>query len=244
MMPGALAGLRVLDLSWGVAGPMTAMLLADSGADVTKIEPPGGDPFRAQLGYRVWQRGKRSAALDLKGAGDRAAFLALAKHADVLVESFAPGSSARLGVDYATLAAANPRLVYCSITAYGRNNPHANRPGWDALVAARTGLHFEQRGWPEGALNRMARRPDPFAHLEHDASQVQGPPRPGPVFPASFYPSLGAFFAATLGIHAALRAREVTGRGQWVETSLMQGALACASGVWQRSQRSLSPSAA
>ncbi len=232
----ALAGLRVLDLSWGVAGPMTAMLLADSGADVTKIEPPGGDPFRAQLGYRVWQRGKRSAVLDLKDAADRAAFLSLARHADVLVESFAPGTTARLGIDYATLSAANPRLVYCSITGYGRGNRHSARPGWDALVAARTGLHFEQRGWPEGALNHMAGRPDPFAHLEHDWSAVQGPPRPGPVFPASFYPSLGAFFAASLGIHAALRAREITGRGQWVETSLLQGALACASGVWQRAE--------
>jgi crotonobetainyl-CoA:carnitine CoA-transferase CaiB-like acyl-CoA transferase len=227
----------VLDLSWGIAGPMTGMLLADSGAEVTKIEPPGGDPFRTQLGYRVWQRGKRSAVLDLKSAEDRVAFLALAKHADVVLESFAPGTTAKLGIDYATLAAANPRLAYCSITAYGRNNKHSARPGYDSLVAARTGLHFEQRGWPEGALNRMARRPDPFAHLELDYAQVQGPAREGPVFPASFYPSLGAFFAATLGIHAALRAREITGRGQWVETSLLQGALACASGVWQRAER-------
>ena len=236
-MAAALAGLRVLDLSWGIAGPMTAMLLADSGAEVTKIEPPGGDPFRAQLGYRVWQRGKRSALLDLKSSTDRDTLLAHATHADVLVESFSPGTTARLGVDYATLAAANPRLVYCSITGYGRNNKHSARPGYDSLVAARTGLHFEQRGWPEGALNHMARRPDPFAHLEHDWSQVQGPARSGPVFPASFYPSLGAFFAATLGIHAALRARELTGRGQWVETSLLQGALACGSGVWQRAER-------
>jgi crotonobetainyl-CoA:carnitine CoA-transferase CaiB-like acyl-CoA transferase len=234
---GPLAGLRVLDLSWGIAGPMAAMLLADSGADVTKIEPPGGDPFRAQLGYRVWQRGKRSAVLDLKRAPDRAAFLALAQHADVLVESFAPGTTARLGIDFAALSAESPRLVYCSITGYGRDNPHASRPGYDSLVAARTGLHFEQRGWLEGALNHMARRPDPFAHLAHDWASVQGPPRPGPVFPASFYPSLGAFFAASLGIHAALRAREITGRGQWVETSLLQGALACASGVWQRAER-------
>jgi crotonobetainyl-CoA:carnitine CoA-transferase CaiB-like acyl-CoA transferase len=233
---GALAGLCVLDLSWGIAGPMTAMLLADLGADVTKIEPPGGDPFRGQLGYRVWQRGKRSACLDLKREADRAAFLALARHADVLVEAFAPGTTARLGIDYAALARENPRLVYCSITGYGRNNSHADRPGLDALVAARTGLHFEQRGWPEGALNHMARRPDPFAHLAIEPADVQGPARPGPVFPASFYPSLGAFFAASLGIQAALRAREITGRGQWVETSLLQGALACASGVWQRAE--------
>ncbi|HEU4430611.1 MAG TPA: CoA transferase, partial [Myxococcota bacterium] len=235
-MAGVLSGLRVLDLSSGIAGPMTAMLMADHGADVVKIEPPGGDPARAQLGYRVWQRGKRSARLDLASAEDRACFLALAKHADVVIETFTPGETARLGIDYGTLSAANPRLVYCSITAYGRNNRHAARPAIDALVAARTGLHFEQRGWPEGALNRMARRADPFAHLPLDYESVQGPPRPGPVFPASHYPSLGAFFAASLGINAALRARGTTGRGQWVETSLLQGALACASGVWQRAE--------
>jgi crotonobetainyl-CoA:carnitine CoA-transferase CaiB-like acyl-CoA transferase len=236
-MPGAvLEGLKVLDLSWGIAGPMATMLLADHGAAVTRIEPPGGDPFRTQLGYRTWQRGKRSAVLDLKTPADRDCLLALAHGADILVESFAPGVTARLGIDYARLHDVNPRLIYCSITAYGRGNRHSERPGYDALVAARTGLHFEQRGWPEGALNHMARRPDPFAHLEHDPAQVQGPARSGPVFPASFYPSLGAFFAATLGIHAALHARAITGRGQWVETSLLQGALACASGVWQRAE--------
>ena len=74
-MAGVLEGVRVLDLSWGIAGPMTAMLLADHGAQVTKIEPPGGDPFRGQLGYHVWQRGKKSAVLDLKDDADRATFL-------------------------------------------------------------------------------------------------------------------------------------------------------------------------
>jgi len=235
-MAGVLCRLRVLDLSSGIAGPMTAMLLGDHGADVVKIEPPSGDPGRAQLGYRVWQRGKRSAQLNLTSPEDRACFLALAKHADVVIETFAPGEAARLGIDYATLSAANPRLVHCSITGYGRNNRHSARPPIDALVAARTGLHFEQRGWPEGALNHITGRPDPFAHLELDYADVQGPARSGPVFPASHYPSLGAFFAASLGINAALRARGITGRGQWVETSLLQGTLACASGVWQRAE--------
>jgi crotonobetainyl-CoA:carnitine CoA-transferase CaiB-like acyl-CoA transferase len=236
-MAGVLDGLEVLDLSWGIAGPMATMLLADHGARVTKIEPPGGDPFRAQAGYRAWNRGKRSAVLDLAQGGDRDALLALARTADVLVESFAPGTTKRLGIDYATLAAHNPRLIYCSITAYGRGTRDEGRPGWDALVAARTGLHWEARGWPEGAVRHMARWDDPYPDLEVPWEYVQGPPRPGPVFPACHYPSLGAFYAATTAISAALRAREVTGRGQWVETSLMQGAMACGSGVWQRAEK-------
>src|SRR5580658_5284525 len=236
-MAGVLEGLKVLDLSWGIAGPMTTMLLADHGASVTKIEPPGGDPFRAQLGYHVWQRGKKSAVLDLKEAADRSTFLALAAHADVLVESFAPGVTTRLGIDYPTLSRNHPRLIYLSITAYGRNNPHAARPGYDALVAARTGLLWEQRGWPEGAINHMAGVADPFAEVEIPDEWLQGAARPGPLFPASSWPSLGAFFAATTAVSAALRAREITGRGQWVETSLLQGALVCGSGVWQRAEK-------
>src|SRR5688572_17276312 len=103
-MAGVLSGIKVLDLSWGIAGPMAGMLMADHGADVVKIEPPGGDPFRSQLGYKVWQRGKRSCVLDLKNAADQATFLALAKTADVVIESFTPGATARLGIDYETLA--------------------------------------------------------------------------------------------------------------------------------------------
>ena len=236
-MTGVLDGIRVLDLSWGIAGPMTTMLLADHGAAVTKIEPPGGDPFRVQLGYHVWQRGKRSAVLDLHAAEDRESFLSLARHADVLVESYSPGVTRRLRIDYDALQALNPRLIYCSITAYGRDNSHSDRPGYDSLVAARTGLHWEQRGWPEGAINHMSGRPDPYADLEIPYEGLQGASRAGPLFPASHWPSLGAFFAASTGISAALRAREITGRGQWVETSLLQGALACGSGVWQRAEK-------
>ena len=235
-MAGVLKDIRVLDLSWGVAGPMAAMLLADNGAEVTKIEPPGGDPFRSQIGYKVWNRGKKSAELDLKNPDDKASFLALASQADVVVESFAPGVTQRLGIDYASLAAVNPRLVYCSITGYGRDNKHSDRPAYDALVAARTGLHWEQRGWPEGALNHLLGREDPFADLEIPDDWVQGAPRPGPLFPASYWPSLGAFFAASVGISAALRARETTGRGQLVETSLLQGAMAGGAGVWMRAE--------
>lgn len=236
-MAGVLSGLKVLDLSWGIAGPMTAMLLGDNGAQVTKIEPPGGDPFRNQLGYKVWQRGKKSAILDLKNAADKEAFLALASKADILVESYSPGTTSKLGIDYAALSKINPRLIYCSITGYGRDNELSNRPAYDALVQARTGLMFEQRGWAEGALNHMNGQPDPFPDLEIPQDWVQGAPRPGPLFVASHWPSLGAFFSASLGISAAVRARELTGKGQWVETSLLQGAMAGAAGVWQRAEK-------
>jgi crotonobetainyl-CoA:carnitine CoA-transferase CaiB-like acyl-CoA transferase len=235
-MAGVLSGIRVLDLSWGIAGPMATMLLADHGAEVIKIEPPGGDPFRFQLGYKVWQRGKKSAVFDLKDATERAQFDALVKIADVLVESHAPRTAEKLGVTAERLCALNPRLIFCSITGYGRDTPHADRPAYDALVQARTGLMWEQRGWPEGALNHLAGRPDPFPDLDIPDDWVQGAPRPGPLFVASYWPSLGACFNALLGISAALRAREHTGRGQRVETSLLQGALAAAAGVWQRAE--------
>lgn len=235
-MAGVHEKLRVLDLSWGIAGPMATMLLADNGADVTKIEPPGGDPFRHQLGYKVWQRGKKSAVLDLKDAADKKAFLALVQVADVLVETYAPGTTKKLGIDYATLSQLNPRLVYCSITGYGSDTADANRPAYDALVQARTGLMWEQRGWAEGALNHLAGRPDPFPDVEIPYDWLQGAPRPGPIFPASTWPSLGAFFSASVGIAAALRARNITGRGQLVEASLVQGAMAGAAGVWMRAE--------
>ncbi len=236
-MAGVLKDIKVLDLSWGIAGPMVTMQMADHGAQVTKIEPPGGDPYRGQLGYKVWQRGKRSAFLDLKDDADREDFLALVKTADVLVESYTPGVTTRLGIDYDTLKAINPRLVYCSITGYGRGTPLEQRPAYDALVAARTGLHWEQRGWPEGALNHMAGRPDPFEDLEVPADWLQGAERDGPLFPASYWPSLGAFYCASVGINAALLARQTTGRGQWVETSLLQGAMQGGGWAWMRADK-------
>ena len=204
---------------------MATMMLADHGATVTKIEPPGGDPYRSQLGYHAWNRGKRSAVLDLKDESDLLVFRKLAAQADVVVESFRPGVTARLGIDFETLATGNPRLIYCSITGYGRDNSHSDRPGYDALVAARSGLQWEQRGRVGGSAAHLSGK-QPFApDYEVPQEAQQGAPREGPTFPASRFPSLGAAYAATTAISAALRAREVTGRGQWVETSLMQGAL-------------------
>ncbi|MEZ4353048.1 MAG: CoA transferase [Myxococcota bacterium] len=225
-MAGVLDGLIVLDLTTGIAGPMATMLLVDHGADVIRIERPGDDPFREQIGYHAWNRGKRSAVLDLTDDADRATFAALVARADILVESFAPGTSERLGIDHETLAASNPRLITCSITGYGRDNSHSDRPGYDALVAARSGLQWEQRGWVGGSAAHLSGKPARLADWEIDPERVQGADREGPLFPASRFPSLGAAYAATTAISAALRAREVTGRGQHVDTSLLQGALA------------------
>ncbi len=236
-MAKVLEGIKVLDLSWGIAGPMTTMLMADHGAQVTKIEPPGGDPHRGQLGYKVWQRGKRSAILDLKDSADKEDFLALVKTADVLVESYTPGVTTRLGIDYETCKAINPRLIYCSITGYGRGTPDEQRPAYDALVASRTGLYWEQRGWPEGALNHMAGNPDPFEDFEVDPDWLQGANRKGPLFSASYWPSMGAFYSASVGINAAIVARQTTGRGQWVETSLLQGAMQGGGWAWMRGEK-------
>ena len=106
---------------------MTTMLLADNGADVTRIEHPDGDPFAGQSGYRVWNRRKRTERLDLRADDARDAFLERAAQADVVVESFSPGTTKRLGIDDETLRAGNDRLIYCSITGYGRGNRHRCR---------------------------------------------------------------------------------------------------------------------
>ena len=202
-----LEGLSVVDLSWGIAGPLATMLLGDHGADVVKVEPPGGDPFRATPGYTVWNRNKKSAVLDLHDDVDRAACRRLMATADVVVESFSPGTTTRLGVDYDAVRVDNPGVVYCSITAYGRTGASRDRPGYDALVQARWGLQNEQPGL-----------------------------RPGPVFLHLPLPSFGAALLASVGINAALFARDRTGRGQWVETSLAQGALAYLTQIWKRAE--------
>jgi crotonobetainyl-CoA:carnitine CoA-transferase CaiB-like acyl-CoA transferase len=201
---GPLEGVRVLDLSWGIAGPIGVLLLAELGADVVKVEPPGGDPFRRQPGYHVWNRSRRSLVLDLKSDEGRAAFLRLCESADVLVETFSPGTMARLGLSYDTLAERVPRLVYCSVPAYPPGHRFAGRPGWDATVQARSGMQHAQPGW-----------------------------RPGPVYLHFPAPSMAACFLLAAGVLSALIAREESGRGQHVQTSLYQGVLAYTTQIWQ-----------
>ncbi len=213
---------------------MATMLLADHGADVVKIEPPGGDPTRAFTGSRVWHRGKRSAVVDLDDDAGRRQLLELIDRADVVVESYAPGVAAGLGLDWDSLQARNPRLVLCSITAYGRHVPERDRPAVDALVAARTGIHWDQRGRLGTTIGELCDLPVELADLDIPPGCADGPEREGPLFPRSSWPSLGAAFLATTGISAALLARGRTGRGQWVETSMLQGVLAATAGAWQK----------
>jgi crotonobetainyl-CoA:carnitine CoA-transferase CaiB-like acyl-CoA transferase len=203
-MPGALDGIRVLDLSWGIAGPLGVLMLAEQGADVVKVEPPGGDPFRSYSGYKVWTRSRRSVTVDLKSEVGREAFLKLVETADVVVESFRPGVMDRLGVGYAACAAANRRVVYCSVPGYPPGHRLAGRPGYDALVQASSGQQWEQPGW-----------------------------RLGPIFLAMPMPSMGAIFLVPTGVLSALIARETTGRGQHVSTSLLQGAWLYTTQIWQ-----------
>jgi crotonobetainyl-CoA:carnitine CoA-transferase CaiB-like acyl-CoA transferase len=235
-MTSVLAGVRVLDLSQGISGPITGMLLSDHGAAVTKIEPPGGDRFRALPGASTWLRGRRSLELDLAKPDDRAVFHSLVRSSDVVLESFAPGRAAQLGSDATTLSELNPRLVHCSITGYGSHPGHRDRPAYDALVAARLGLLHENRGHfgsPTGYINGD----EPFLpDLEIPEGMPPGPPRPGPIFTHTPWPSLCAAYLATMGINAALLARERDGRGQHVETSLLQAALALTTGKWQKAE--------
>jgi crotonobetainyl-CoA:carnitine CoA-transferase CaiB-like acyl-CoA transferase len=240
-MTSVLDGVRVLDLSWGIAGPIAGMLLADHGADVIKIEPPGGDPFRTTAGYDVWLRGRRSVELDLTMATARERFLALVDDADVVLESFSPGTMARFDLAADTLIERNPRLVVCSITAYGPHAGHRDRPGYDALVAARLGILDVQRSHDGGAVPYMHGEEPFLPDLEIPDGMEPGAPRPGPIFTFTPWLSMGTAFLASTGINAALFAREHTGRGQHVETSLLQAALAETAAKWQRVDRPDAP---
>lgn len=232
MGDGLLEALKVVDLSQGIAGPLATMILADQGAQVTKVEVPGGDPYRRQSGYRVWQRGKRSAEVDLTTDKGRRVLLGLVRDADVVVDSFSPGTAAKLGLGWDVLSATNPRLIGCSITGYGTTK-HQERPALDALVQARTGLFYDQKGRRGTAMSYIAGQL-PAPELDAPAGMVRGADRDGPVFPRTTWPSLGAAYLASLGIAGALLSRERTGRGQRVETSLLQGALAAVALNWQR----------
>jgi crotonobetainyl-CoA:carnitine CoA-transferase CaiB-like acyl-CoA transferase len=201
---GPLSGVLVADFSRILAGPYATMLLADLGAEVVKVESPGGDDTRTWMPpvrdgvstyYLGINRNKRSIALDLKDPADRAVAQRLAHRADVLIENFRPGGLERFGLDYDTVAAANDRIVYASISGFG-TGPGAGYPGYDLMVQAVSGL--------------MSLTGDP-----------DGPPyRAGiSVF------DVMAGLHANIGILAALHHRDETGRGQHVEVNLLASAL-------------------
>lgn len=200
-----LAGLRVLDLSLFLPGPYLSMLMADHGAEVIKIEPPGdGEPVRLigarQAGHSVWfrntHRGKRSLSVDLKTAQGREILLKLAATADVLIEGFRPGTVARLGIDYAAVAARNPKIVYCAISAFGQTGPKRDKPAHDLAIQADSGLV---------SLN-----------LGRDGL---------PTHPNMPVADLAGSLTALAGVLMALYRREQTGQGDYIDLSMQDAAL-------------------
>jgi crotonobetainyl-CoA:carnitine CoA-transferase CaiB-like acyl-CoA transferase len=191
-----LSDMRVIDLSTGPAGGMATMVLADFGADVVKVEPPGGDPYRRLSNAPLWLRGKRSVVLDLPA--EAGTLQDLARGADVVVVSYPPGADAALGADYEALSASNPGLVYCAITGWGSTGAYARYPPVEALVAAKSGRMNIFRG-----LTR----------------------RDGPSYAAVQVGTHAAAQAAVQGTIAALLVRERLGIGQRIETSLLRGML-------------------
>ena len=132
-------GITVLDFTSGRAGGVATMVMSDFGAEVIKVEPPGGEKFRDAPGSVQWNRGKKSVVLDLKTQDGRDNARELARLSDVVVESFRPGVAKRLGIDYNTLRAEHPGLVYATLTGFGTEGPYANYKGYDGVVAAKSG---------------------------------------------------------------------------------------------------------
>lgn len=200
---GALAGVRVLDATQMLAGPMAATRLGDLGADVIKVEPPGSGEFNRTHGFddiRVGgemstfvavNRNKRSLAIDLKNPESDLPLRRLVESADVFIQNFRRGTADRIGVGYERLAEINPRLIYCSISGYGPTGPYADRPGQDLVVQGYSGSMFS-------------------------VGSAGDPPTPGALWAADVMTG----YQAAIGILAALSARERTGRGQHVEIDM------------------------
>jgi crotonobetainyl-CoA:carnitine CoA-transferase CaiB-like acyl-CoA transferase len=199
--PGALAGLKVIDLTRVLGGPYCTMILSDHGADVIKIEPPQGDEVRDwgppfledDASYFIGvNRNKRSLALDLRRAQGKAVLLRLLEGADVLVENFKPGSMEKWGLGYETdLAPRFPRLIHCRVSGFGADGPLGGLPGYDAILQAMNGL-----------------------------MSVNGDPSTGPLRLGIPMVDLGTGLFATIGILMALHERTQSGRGQYVDATL------------------------
>jgi crotonobetainyl-CoA:carnitine CoA-transferase CaiB-like acyl-CoA transferase len=210
---GALDGLRVLDVSQVMAGPFCAMLLADLGADVVKIEPPAGDSTRQMPGgvgmetpsFNAVNRGKRSVIINLKTPEGREAVKRLARASDILIENYRPGVLDDLGLGYGALSAINARLIYASISGYGQTGPDREKGGFDLVAQGISGIMSitGERGGP-------------------------------PIKAGVPLTDLGAGLFALVGILAALEHRHRTGAGQHVDTSLVEAGVALS--VWEATE--------
>ena len=192
-MAQACAGLRVLDFGQGY-GAIPGMVLADYGAEVIKVEPPDGERFRAMPAFLQWNRGKLGVALDLRTEEHRRLSRALAADCDIVIENFRPGVASRLGIAYEELAEANRGLIYLSITGFGQSGRYSHYKAYEGVVAAKCGQHAMRSGY----------RND------------------GPIYDAMPKCSYGAAMLGLIGVLSALQARDRTGLGQKVETSLVQ----------------------
>ncbi len=201
--------MRVIELTQIMAGPFCGQVLADMGADVIKVEPPEtGDQTRRSMGesaFRAVNRNKRSITLDLKDPADQVTLLRLVRTADVLLENYRPGVAKKLGADYATLREVNPRLIYASISGFGQTGPYAQRPGFDLIAQGMSGV-----------------------------MSVTGEPGGNPVKAGVPVSDLCAGLFCAIGILSALHARERTGEGQQIDTSLWEGAMALT--VWETAE--------
>ena len=197
-MPGALEGIRVIDFGHYIAGPLTGMLLADYGADVIKVDPPGGPRCKTPANA-TWNRGKRSILLDVKQKDDLATAQALVRDADVVVENFRPGVAKRLGLGPDEMLQANPHLVYCSIPGFASDDPRAGVPAWEGVIGA------------AAATFLLEPRDDGVDEPVYSAIPTAS--------------TFGAFHAA-VAIAMALNARQRNGLGQHIEVPLYDGMFA------------------
>jgi crotonobetainyl-CoA:carnitine CoA-transferase CaiB-like acyl-CoA transferase len=213
MSDRALEGLRVLDVTQVMAGPFCAMILADLGADVIKVEPPAGDSTRQMPGavgsdspsFNAVNRGKRSIVLDLKTVAGRDALLRLARTTDILIENYRPGVMEALGLGYEALSRTNPRLIYASISGYGQTGPARAKGGFDLIAQGVSGI-----------------------------MSITGEPGGAPVKAGVPLTDLSAGLFALVGILAAVEHRHRSGAGQLVDTSLVDAGVALS--VWEATE--------
>jgi crotonobetainyl-CoA:carnitine CoA-transferase CaiB-like acyl-CoA transferase len=211
--PRALDGLRVLDVTQVMAGPFCAMLLADLGADLIKVEPPAGDSTRQMPGavgtdspsFNALNRGKRSIVLDLKTGAGREAFIRLAHSTDILIENYRPGVMEALGLGYGALSALNPRLIYASISGYGQSGPDRGKGGFDLIAQGVSGI-----------------------------MSITGEPGRPPVKAGVPLTDLSAGLFALVGILAAVEHRHRSGAGQHIDAALVDAGVALS--VWEATE--------